>query len=83
MITEVTKSVWNCTRNTAPITWALGDQHGNGMKNVRALVWRAENGSWRWDVGIHGGGTRPSRETAMGAADSALANDETTEPVRT
>ena len=80
MSTEIIKDIWNCTRNTAPITWALGDQHGDEMKNVRALVWRNENGPWRWDVGIHGGGTRPSRETAMDAADAALANALLSEP---
>lgn len=69
----IIKNIWNCVRNTKPITWGLGDQDGDEMKNIRALVWRADDGSWIWDAGVRGGGRRePSREAAMEAAERAL-----------
>lgn len=72
MDTEIIKNIWNCVRNTEPRTWALGDQHGQEMKNIRAWVWRADNGSWLWETSPRCHGREPSRDTAMEAAQRAL-----------
>jgi hypothetical protein len=75
MSTEI-KQTWECTA-PSPDAWSLGQRVGDKLTNAVAIVQRLESGEWDWIAYTRAGkrwGKEPSRDTAMTAAESALAN---------
>ena len=72
-----TELMWQCVGHN-PTAWSYGryDAEDNTLRDILAVIERKRSGERGWMLLLkrrHYGGVEPSRDTAMGAANAALA----------